>query len=560
MIKEEDLEMDANIFWRKAFFSDHRPAHPLRRTRHDITAQHAEKISDAGEFWLKQLFEGRHIEQDAGDKMRVYKSGAVVYEIPLQNLNRETIIGRHPDADLQLESPRMAMFHAVILNKDGKFYIESLDDSNGTLIKNQRLKLKTHVQLHDGMQIDLPGYRLEFSIANEPGFVDDATLEADELDNIPDFFYKEPPPPPSPLLINLTENIGRTCIWSEGTTRLKVADIIEETHDCKTFRLVGEEPLLFSYKPGQFVTFILNIDGQEVRRSYSMSSSPSRPHLLEVTIKRIPGGLVSNWFCDHVKLGDVLTIKGPSGKFTCFNYPSNKILFIGAGSGITPILSMIRWIADTASNVNVKLLASFKSPPDFIFCKEFEMLSARSRGIHIGVTITSGWQGTEFWAGLGFTGRVNNRMLNMFVPDIHEREIFLCGPEPFADNVKKLLRDMDYDMSHFHTESYGSGRSAQESGDVAKSLHLKGPLHKVTFTKSGKTVDTDEHVTLLELAEAHCIEIDYSCRSGTCGECEVKCKGNVNVSPFCEIDADTKNAGFIYACCATALSDLELDI
>ena len=141
-------------------------------------------------------------------------------------------------------------------------------------------------------------------------------------------------------------------------------------------------------------------------------------------------------------------------------------------------------------------------------------------------------------------------MLNMFVPDIHERDIFLCGPKPFADNVTKLLHDMGYDMSHFHTESFGSGRSAQESGDVAKSLHLKGPLHKVTFTKSGKTVDTDEHVTLLELAEAHCIEIDYSCRSGSCGECEVKCKGNVNVSPFCEIDAKTRNAGFIYACCS----------
>jgi len=558
MIKEENLEMDANIFWRKAFFSDHRPAHPLRRTRHDITAQHAEKISDAGEFWLKQLFEGRHIEQDAGDKMRVYKSGAVVYEIPLQNLNRETIIGRHPDADLQLESPRIAMFHAVILNKEGKFYIESLDDSNGILIKNKRLKLKTHVQLHDGMQIDLPGYRLEFSIAKEPGFVDDADLEADELNDIPDFFYKEPPPPPSPLLINLTENIGRTCIWSEGTTRLKVADIIEETHDCKTFRLVGEEPLLFSYKPGQFVTFILAIDGQEVRRSYSMSSSPSRPHLLEVTIKRIPGGLVSNWFCDHVKLGDVLTAKGPTGKFTCFNYPSNKMLFIGAGCGITPILSMSRWIADTASNVDVKLLASFKSLSDIIFRKELEMLSARSSNFKVGITVTSGWHGTDFWT--GFTGRIDNHMLNTFVTDIHERDIFLCGPESFAGNMKTLLRDMNYDMSRFHTESYGSGRSAQECSNVEKSLHLKGPLHKVTFTRSGKTVDTDEDVTLLELAEAHGIEIDYSCRSGTCGECEVKCKGNVNVSPFCEIDADTKNAGFIYACCATALSDLELDI
>lgn len=225
--------------------------------------------------------------------MRVYKSGAVVYEILLQNLKRETIIGRHPDADLQLESPRMAMFHAVILNRDGKYYIESLDGNNGTLIKNKKLKLKTQVQLRDGMQIDIPGYRLEFSIANEPGFVDDDALETDELDDIPDFFYKAPTPPPSPLLINLNENLGRTNIWSEGTTRLKVADIIEETHDCKTFRLISEEPLL-SYKPGQFITFILNINGLEVRRSYSMSSSPSRPHLLEVTIKRIPGGLVSN--------------------------------------------------------------------------------------------------------------------------------------------------------------------------------------------------------------------------------------------------------------------------
>ena len=557
MIKKDHLEQDDNTFWQKAFFSDHRPIHPLRCTRLDVTAQHPEKIGDAGELWLKQLFQGRHTERNAGDKMRVYKSGAVVYEIPLQNLKWKTIIGRHPDADLQLESHRMAMFHAAILNRDGKFYIESLDGDSGTLIKNKKLKLKTQVQLHDGMQIDIPGYRLEFSIANAPGAVDDADLDAVELNHIPDFFYKAPPPP-SPLLINLTENLGRTNIWSEGTTRLKVADIIEETHDCKTFRLISEEPLLFSYKPGQFITFILNINGQEVRRSYSMSSSPSRPHLLEVTIKRIPGGLVSNWFCDHVKLGDLLTIKGPAGKFTCLNYPANKILFIGAGSGITPILSMCRWIADTASNVDVKLLASFKSPPDIIFRKEFEMLSARSRRFHVGVTVTSKWHGTEFWT--GFTGRINDHMLNMFVPDIHERDIFLCGPEPFADNVIKILRDMDYDMSRFHTESYGSGRSAQESADVGKSLQLKGPLHKVTFTKSGKTVDTDENITLLELAEAYGIEIDYSCRSGTCGECEVKCKGNVNVSPFCEIDAKSRNAGFIYVCCSTALSDLELDI
>jgi ferredoxin len=91
-------------------------------------------------------------------------------------------------------------------------------------------------------------------------------------------------------------------------------------------------------------------------------------------------------------------------------------------------------------------------------------------------------------------------------------------------------------------------------------LELKGPLHKVAFTKSGITVDCDEHVTLLELAEAHGIEIEYSCRVGSCGMCEVKCKGNVQVSAECEIDAKTKAAGFVYTCCSTSVGDLELEV
>lgn len=552
-----DPKVPDNDFWRRTFFADHQPAKPLVRRKHDVTAKHRTKVGAKGELWLQRLFQGVPIDADPGDKMTVMKDGVVVHEIPLTQLGKETVIGRHPSADLQLESFKLGMYHVAILQHGGKFYVEGLDLESGTLLNRKKLKPKTPVQLRDGSQVDLPGYRLEFAIANAPPLEDDAAIETEALAEIPDFFYTPPPPPASPVLVNLVEKREQLGIWSEGVTTLKVADIIEETEDAKTFRMVGERPLLFSYRPGQFVTFILNINGQEVKRSYSMSSSPSRPHLLEVTIKRVPGGLVSNWFCEQLKLGDVLTVKGPAGKFTCFDYPSSKMLFIGAGSGITPIVSMCRWIADTSSDVDVKLLASFRSPTDIIFRKEFELWAARNRRFQVAITLTAGWHGTDYWT--GFRGRFSDHMLNVFVPDLHDRHVFMCGPEPFADGVKKVLRDAGFNLANLHTESFGSGRSAQGSKGGGRTLELKGPLHKATFIKSGFTVDCDEHVTLLELAEAHGIEIDYSCRLGSCGACEVKCKGDIKVSEGCEIDAKTKAAGFIYACCSRSLGDVEFE-
>jgi len=413
------------------------------------------------------------------------------------------------------------------------------------------------VQLCDGDLVDLPGYQLRFVLADAPPQEGHEDIAAEELEEIPSYFYTAPPPPACPLLSNLIAPHSQIGMWSEGVTTLRVADIIEETHDVKTFRLVGEKPLLFSYKPGQFVTFLLNIDGREVQRSYSMSSSPSRPHVLELTMKRVPGGLVSNWFCDHVRFGQVLTVRGPAGKFSCFNYPSAKMFFIGAGSGITPIMSMSRWIVDTTSDVDVKMLASFKSPADIIFRKELELMSARHSRLQVGVTVTSGWRGTESWT--GFTGRISPQMIDILAPDLVERHVFLCGPEPFAESVTDILRDMGFDLAKLHTESFGTGRVAQGARGDAQALKLSEPLHKVTFAKSGLTVDTDEKLTLLELAEAHGIEIDYACRIGSCGACEVKCRGNVAVSKDCEIDQRTRDAGFVYACCSAARSDLEIE-
>ncbi|MBJ7379391.1 MAG: 2Fe-2S iron-sulfur cluster binding domain-containing protein [Polynucleobacter sp.] len=548
--------IEENKFWGETFFPERHAKSSRKRRKQDLTEPQTISAKIQAEYWMKCLFAGVPLDRDPCDKIIVMQNGLAIHEIALDRLNTETLVGRHPNTDLQLESNKMGMYHLALVKSGGKLYMRSLDDEVGVLLDRKKVGTQAPIPLWNGAFIDLPGYRLEFvlSEATKPETLEGMALE--EIAEIPRFFYTPPIPPASPVLANLIDNRSTISLWSEGQTIVKVVDILDETPDTKTFRFAGEEPLLFSYRPGQFITFILEIDGKQVKRSYSMSSSPSRPHLLDVTIKRVPGGLVSNWFCDQVKLGQRLTIKGPSGKFSCFEYPSSKMLFIGAGSGITPILSMSRWISDTSADVHVKLLASFKSPEDIIFRKELEHLASRSQRFHVAVTLTADLPDPNAWDGL--RGRVGPDMLRKFAPDLDERDVFICGPKPFFEAVRQTLQELEFDLSRLHTESFDSGRVAHGSGGLTKALELSGPTHEIKFVRSGITVQTDENITLLELAEAHGIQIDYSCRVGSCGECEMKCAGEVKIDSECTIDAKSKAAGFVYSCSTRASGNLEV--
>jgi ferredoxin-NADP reductase len=343
----------------------------------------------------------------------------------------------------------------------------------------------------------------------------------------------------------------------ESCIDVRVAEIIEETHDVKTFRLTGQSLNDFHYQPGQFITCLLDINGRTVQRAYSLSSSPTRPGSIELTVKRVPGGLVSNWLCDRLQPGDRIRLKRPSGRFTCTPEPPTKLLFIAAGSGITPIMSMCRWLFDTPGDIDVKVLASFRTPQDIIFRKELALMAARKNSFRLALTMTGDCATSGHW--MGFTGRINRQMIALFAPDYRERQIFLCGPDSLMEDVRIMLRELDFDVSRLRCESFRIREGSLSKGDSTMTTALRGTIHDVTFTRTGVTVQTDEHMTLLELAERHGIEIDYNCRCGTCGECEVKCRGEVAINPECEIDAEQRAAGFVYACTTSARSDLELD-
>jgi ferredoxin-NADP reductase len=508
--------------------------------------------------WVDRLFAGEESYANSPDKIVILQNGVEIEEVPIGPLGSWTVVGRHPRAHIQLEAHKLGLLHAAFHKKDGRIYLRAVDLECGTLLDRKKIKAGVPVPLRDGSLVDIPGYQLRIRLANSPATAGEEIVEAKELVEIPSYFYVPPLPSSSPVLPNLIEDRAAIALWSGGVTSLKVADIIEETADAKTFRLVGEKPLLFSYRPGQFVTLLLTIDGEYIERSYSISSSPSRPHVLELTVKRVPGGRVSNWLCDHVMLGERLTIKGPAGKFSCFDCPASKMLFIGAGSGITPMMSMSRWIVDTTTDVDVKFLVSFKSPADIIFRKELELISARHSRFRVAVTLTSAWPGrSESWTGL--TGRFDKSMIHALVPDLDQRHVFLCGPEPFAAEVRRILQELGFDQAKLHSESFGSGRVAGGGKRVPKPLALSEPRHRVHFIKSDRTVETDETVTLLELAEAHGIEMDYACRTGSCAECEVSFAGTLSEKPDFEKDCRRKENGTAFACCSVALSDLEVE-
>ncbi|MEA5511221.1 FAD-binding oxidoreductase [Crocosphaera sp. UHCC 0190] len=381
--------------------------------------------------------------------------------------------------------------------------------------------------------------------------------------------------------------------WTKGELTVRCINIIEDTEDVKTFRFMADSPTLFNYKPGQFVTLNLNINGQIVKRSYSISSTPSRPHTLEITVKRVPPppdvpnappGLVSNWLHDHIKVGNEIKLTGPSGKFTCVDNNAVKLLFISAGSGITPMMSMSRWALDTVANRDIVFLHSARTPHDIIYRKELEAMTANHVNFHLALTITRAAIGEPWW---GFTGRLNEVLLPAICPDFKERFIYVCGPDGFMKGVKNLAESLGFPMNNYYQESFGGAKKQTPVSSESKNGHsaVVIPTHSITknghapapkpvyspvatksypvvFSQSQKEVMCDETMSLLDLAEQEMIEVDCSCRSGGCGSCKVKkLEGEIHYDSDPDgLSSDEQNEGYILACIAHPKGRVVIDV
>lgn len=334
-------------------------------------------------------------------------------------------------------------------------------------------------------------------------------------------------------------------LWGKGETRqLCCVAVIDETADTKTFRFRVEPAALLNYKPGQFITLNLKIGQDLVMRNYTLSSSPSRPDLLAITVKRVPGGKASNWLNDNLTVGGCLGASSPRGPFHAFTATTQKLLLLSAGSGITPMLSMARYYADTECDKDIVFFYSAKTAADLIALDELLLLTRQHINMRLVYTLTAETTQSD-WTGL--RGRIDQQMLADVVRDISDRSAYVCGPEVFMTTMTTALTALNVPAGQLFTESFGDHKHSETPG---KPVNILLASWDVSFVGDNKT-------TLLEQAEKNGVNIPYNCRAGYCGVCRVTLEsGEVRVLADHALTDDGKKAKKILACSCIPQTDI----
>lgn len=341
--------------------------------------------------------------------------------------------------------------------------------------------------------------------------------------------------------------------------QLRVGSIVVETPSVKTLRLLpasGGGVLPFTFVPGQFLNVAFWIGGARMNRSYSISSSPTQREYVEVTVRREPRGAVSRHIVDLLRVGGVIEASGPVGKFTFDGTEAASIVLIAGGVGITPMMSVARYLTERAWPGDIYFLYACKAPTDFIFANEIASLQRAHPNLHVTVVMSRA-EGTD-WKGP--RGHITKELLAQTVPNIASRRLHLCGPPTMMDAIKAALTELGVPSEQVKTEAFGATKPAPAAaGTTSKpSAAATGPL--VTFSNNSKSAKIKDGQTVLELSEELGIGIQNSCRVGTCGLCKVKMtSGEVDMAVQDALDADDKAKGIILACQAKPKSDIAVE-
>jgi ring-1,2-phenylacetyl-CoA epoxidase subunit PaaE len=340
---------------------------------------------------------------------------------------------------------------------------------------------------------------------------------------------------------------------SDSNLSLRVREIIRESDDTKTFVFERTDENHFSYQAGQFLTFIIPMHGHEVRRSYSMSSAPGVDAYPAITIKRVPNGEISRFWIDTVRQGDTFSALPPSGRFVLEESSGQPrdIVLIGAGSGITPLFSILKQTLSQETTSRVTLIYASRNIRNTLFYDQIlawqQQFADKLHVIHIHSQPADEWNGIR--------GRINNTRLEQLVNkslryDRLDARFFICGPFDLMRAAEITLHFMGFSDDQIRKENF-----------VIAAPPPPPPVsypHEITLYYRGKPLKllVPSHTTILDAALAAGIQLPYSCKGGRCATCAGVCTGGSLHMSVNEVltDRDLKE-GWILTCSAYPDSD-----
>jgi ring-1,2-phenylacetyl-CoA epoxidase subunit PaaE len=339
---------------------------------------------------------------------------------------------------------------------------------------------------------------------------------------------------------------------------LIVKRVVAETKD--SISIWFEQPAKkITYKSGQFLTLIVPVNGKEVRRAYSLCSSIFTDEELAVAVKRVDNGLMSNWLPDNVKAGQKIKVMEPMGQFTTEYAAANKrhIIMFAGGSGITPMLSIIKSLLTQEPDSIVSLIYCNRDIDSIIFKDELSKWETKYEGrlhvIHILDNAPMNWQ--------GYSGLLNPEMLQKLFERIpnwgNEKTTYLmCGPEGMMKNVDTLLAQHHLPTDRIFKESFVQGTIDKEAKKETAPSEAKTRLVTIRYDGQEHTVSVAPKDTILASALDQGIDLPYSCQSGLCTACRGKAlSGQVKLDEEEGLSQSERKEGYVLTCVGHPLTD-----